>query len=91
MPKFVIEREMPKVGSLTNSDFTGAAQKSCDVLQAMGPEIQWIHSYVTDDKIFCIYHADSEERIREHAERSGFPANKITPVRRVIDPATAEA
>ena len=91
MPKFIIEREMPGVGGLSDGDYTGAAQKSCDVLRAMGPEVQWIQSYVTGDKIFCVYHAADEKMIREHAERSGFPANKITKVERVIDPATAEA
>jgi hypothetical protein len=91
MPKFIIEREMPGVGSLSAADYTGAAQKSCDVLRSMGPEVQWIQSYVTGDKIFCVYHARDEQMIREHAERSGFPANKITKVERVIDPATAEA
>ena len=91
MPKFIIEREMPGVGGLSDSDYTGAAQKSCDVLRALGPEVQWIHSYVTGDKIFCVYHAASEKMIREHAEKSGFPANKITKVERVIDPATAAA
>ena len=91
MPKFVIEREMPGVGSLSDGDYTQAAQKSCDVLRAMGPEVQWIQSFVTGDKIFCIYHAANEQMLREHAERSGFPANKITKVERVIDPATAES
>jgi hypothetical protein len=90
MPKFVIEREMPDVGKLSDADFQGAAQKSCDVLRVMGPEVQWIESYVTGDKIYCVYHASSEDLIREHAERSGFPANKISKVERIIDPATAE-
>jgi len=91
MPKFVIEREMPAVGNLSESEYQEAAQKSCDVLRAMGPEVQWIQSYVTGDKIYCVYHAADEEMIREHAVRSGFPANKISKVERVIDPATAEA
>ena len=91
MPKFIIERDMPGVGKLSDTDFTGAAQKSCDVLRAIGPEVQWIHSYVTGDKIYCVYHAADEGLIREHAERSGFPANRIHKVERVIDPATAEA
>lgn len=91
MPKFVIEREMPQVGQLSDDDFRGAAQKSCDVLRAMGPEVQWIESYVTGDKIYCVYHASDEKLIREHAERSGFPANSISKVERVISPATAEA
>ena len=90
MPKFIIEREMPQVGKLTDTDFEGAAQKSCDVLRRLGPEVQWIESYVTADKTFCVSHATSEKLIREHAEQSGFPANKITKVERVIDPTTAE-
>jgi Protein of unknown function (DUF4242) len=91
MPKFVIEREMPDVGKLSDADFQGAAQKSCDVLRAMGPDVQWIESYVTCDKLYCVYHAADESLIREHAERSGFPANKISKVERIISPATAEA
>ena len=90
MPKFVIEREMPGVGRLSDEDFHDAAQKSCDVLLALGPEVQWIESYVTGDKIYCVYRAPNEELIREHAERSGFPANRISKVERVIDPVTAE-
>ncbi len=90
MPKFVIERDMPGVGGLGDGDFRGAAQKSCDVLRGLGPDIQWIHSYVTGDRIFCVYQAPDEKLIREHAERSGFPANRIHKVERVIDPATAE-
>ena len=91
MPKFIIEREMPQVGKLTDADFQGAAQKSCDVLRAIGPEVQWIQSYVTGDKIYCVYHAADESLIRGHAERNGFPANRIHKVERVIDPATAES
>lgn len=91
MPKFVIEREMPEVGKLSDHDFQGAAQKSCDVLRAMGPEVQWIESYVTGDKIYCVYYAANEGLIREHAERSGFPANRVSKVERIIDPANAEA
>jgi hypothetical protein len=90
MPKFVIEREMPQVGKLSDADFRGAAQKSCDVLRAQGPEIQWLESYVTDDKIYCVYYAASESMVREHAERSGFPANRISKVERIMDPTTAE-
>jgi hypothetical protein len=90
MPKFVIERDMPGVGGLGDGEYQGAAQKSCDVLRALGPDIQWIHSYVTGDRIFCVYHAPDEKLIREHAERSGFPAHRIHKVERVIDPATAE-
>ena len=91
MPKFIIEREMPEVGYLSDSDFQGAAQKSCDVLRVLGPEVQWVESYVTADKIFCVYQAPDENLIKEHAEKSGFPADKITKVERVIDPTTAES
>ncbi len=90
MPQFVIERDMPGVGSLGQDDLKGASQKSCAVLSDLGPDIQWVHSYVTDDKIYCIYRAPNEEMIREHAERGGFPANSISQVRSVIDPTTAE-
>jgi hypothetical protein len=81
---------MPGVGGLGAADLKGASQKSCDALREMGPEIQWIHSYVTDDKIYCVYLAPDEERIREHADRAGFPADRISQVRNIIDPATAE-
>jgi hypothetical protein len=91
MPKFIIEREMPGAGSLSSAEFQGAAQKSCDVLRAMGPEIQWVESYVTGDKLYCVYVAQNEAQIREHAERGGLPANKIHKVERMIDPTTAEA
>ena len=90
MPQFVIEREMPGVGSLGKDDLKGASQTSCCVLRELGPEIQWVHSYVTDDKIYCIYRAPNEQMIREHAERGGFPANSISQVRTMIDPTTAE-
>ena len=90
MPQFVIERDMPGVGSLGAEDLKGASQTSCSVLRDLGPEIQWVHSYVTDDKIYCIYRAPNEEIIREHATRGGFPANKVNQVRTVIDPTTAE-
>ncbi|MFL6734667.1 MAG: DUF4242 domain-containing protein [Sphingomicrobium sp.] len=90
MPQFVIEREMPNVGSLSASDLQGASQTSCSVLRDLGPEIQWVHSYVTDDKIYCIYRAPSEQLIRQHAETAGFPANRISQVRATIDPTTAE-
>lgn len=90
MPQFVIEREMPGAGSLGASELQGASQQSCSVLRDMGPEIQWVHSYVTDDKIYCIYRAPSEDLIRQHAETAGFPANSIAQVRNVIDPTTAE-
>ena len=90
MPQFVIEREMPGVGSASAADLRGASQTSCGVLRELGPEIQWVHSYVTDDKIYCIYRAPSEDLIRQHAETAGFPANSISQVRNVIDPTTAE-
>jgi hypothetical protein len=90
MPKFVIEREMPNVGNLTQQQLQEAAQKSCDALMEMGPEVQWIHSYVTDNKIYCVYHAPDEALIKQHAEKSGFPADKISRVKTIIDPATAE-
>ncbi len=91
MPKLVIEREMPGAGKLSAGDVQGAARKSCDVLRQLGPDIQWVQSYATGDKIFCVYTAPSEELIREHAARSGFPADRIHKVERVIDPTTAEA
>lgn len=90
MPKFVIERAIPGAGKMSPMDLKGASLKSCDVLRAMGPRVQWQQSYVTDDKIYCVYFADSESDVREHAEQSGFPANQISVVRAVIDPATAE-
>ena len=90
MPEYVIEREMPGVGQLDTSDLKQASQTSCDVLRDLGPRIQWVHSYVTDNKIYCIYRAPNEEMIREHAKRGGFPANKISEVRTTINPTTAE-
>jgi hypothetical protein len=90
MPQFVIERDMPGVGKLGANDLKGASQGSCSVLRQLGPEIQWVHSYVTDDKIYCIYRAPSEDLIRQHAETAGFPANSIAQVRATIDPTTAE-
>jgi hypothetical protein len=90
MPQFVIEREMPGVGGLSAEDLKGASQGSCSVLRELGPEIQWVHSYVTQDKIYCVYRAPSEELIRRHAETAGFPANSIAEVRATIDPTTAE-
>jgi hypothetical protein len=90
MPQFVIERDMPGVGSLGQDELKGASQKSCSVLRNLGPEVQWVHSYVTDDKIYCIYRAPSEDLIRQHAETAGFPANSISEVRATIDPTTAE-
>jgi len=90
MPEYVIERDMPGVGKLGAADLKNASQTSCNVIRELGPSIEWIHSYVTDDKIYCVYRASSEEIIREHAERGGFPANRISEVRNVIDPTTAE-
>ena len=90
MPQYVIERNMPGVGRLGPADLKGASQTSCNVIRDLGSEIQWVHSYVTDDKIYCVYRAPNEELIREHAERGGFPANSICEVRTVIDPTTAE-
>lgn len=90
MPQFVIEREMPGVGGLGANDLKNASQTSCSVIRDLGPDIQWVHSYVTDDKIYCIYRAPNEDIIREHAERGGFPANSISQVRTMIDPTTAE-
>lgn len=90
MPQFVIEREMPGAGGLGQAELQGASQSSNAVLKDLGPEIQWVHSYVTDDKIYCVYRAPSEELIRKHAEIAGFPANKVSQVRATIDPTTAE-
>ncbi len=91
MPKFVIERDIPKAGSLSPQELQGVAQKSCSVLRNMGPSIQWVHSYVTGDKVYCIYIAPDEKAIREHAQQGGFPANRISEIKGVIDPTTAEA
>jgi len=90
MPKYVVERDLPGAGKLTSDQLRGVSQKSCDVLNKLGPEIQWIHSYVTADKIYCIYRAPSEALIREHAKQGGFPANKISEIATVIEPSTAE-
>ena len=90
MPKFVIEREIPGAGKLAPAELQGIAQKSCGVLREMGPRIQWLHSYVTGDKIYCVYIAPDEAAVREHAEKGGFPANRISQVRTVIDPTTSE-
>jgi len=90
MPEYVIEREMPGVGQLCVADLKAASQTSCSVLRDLGPQIQWVHSYVTDNKIYCIYRAPNEDMIREHAQRGGFPANKISQVRNNINPTTAE-
>jgi hypothetical protein len=90
MPKFVIERDLPGAGKMSPADLRGASQKSCDVLRGMGSRALWQQSYVTDDKIYCVYIADDEKAVREHAASSGFPANRISVVRAVIDPATAD-
>jgi Protein of unknown function (DUF4242) len=90
MPKFVIEREIPGAGNLTAEQLQGISQTSCGVLRELGPQIQWLHSYVTDDKIYCVYIAPDEATVRKHAEKGGFPANKVSQVRTVIDPTTAE-
>ena len=90
MPKYVIEREIPGAGKLTADELKTISQKSCGVLRQMGPEIQWVESYVTDDKLYCVYVAPSAEVVRQHAELGGFPAHRISEVKRVIDPTTAE-
>ena len=91
MPKYVIEREIPNAGKLTDADIQAISQKSCGVLRNLGPEVQWVHSYVTDDRIFCVYIAPNEQAVREHARQGGFPANRVMEVRRIIDPTSAEA
>jgi len=90
MPKFVIEREIPGAGKLSAAELQAISQKSCGVLNNMGPQIQWVHSYVTGDKIYCIYNAPNEEAVRRHAKEGGFPANSIARVSTIIDPTTAE-
>jgi hypothetical protein len=90
MPKFVIEREIPGAGNLTDAQLQEISRKSVNVLKGMGPEIQWLHSYVTGDKVYCVYLAPDEAPLREHAKKSGLPANRISAVRRLIDPSTAE-
>ncbi len=91
MPKYIIEREIPGAGTLTGDQLEAISQKSCSVLGKLGSQIQWIESYVTDDKVYCAYIAANEDLIREHAKQGGFPANRVSAVRRVIDPTTAEA
>jgi len=90
VPKFVIERDIPGAGSLSTADLHAISQKSCGVLSAMGPQIQWVESFVTQDKIYCVYIAPDEAQVREHARRGGFPATRVSEVKRVIDPTTAE-
>jgi len=91
MPKFVIEREIPGAGSMSAQQLQAVSEKSCSVLRSLGPQIQWLHSYVTDDKIYCVYIAPNEAMVREHAQLGGFPANSVAEVRRIIDPTTAES
>jgi predicted Rdx family selenoprotein len=90
MPKYVIERDIPGAGQLTTQDLQAISARSCGVLRQLGPQIQWLHSYVTDDKVYCIYIAPDEAAVREHARQGGFPANRVSRVREVIDPTTAE-
>jgi hypothetical protein len=90
MPKFVIEREIPGAGKLSAADLQAISQKSCSVLNMLGPTIQWVESYVTDDKIYCVYIAPNEALVREHAQKGGFPANKVSQVRAIIDPISSE-
>jgi hypothetical protein len=90
MPKYLIERDIPGAGSLSQQQLQGVSEKSCSVLRNLGPEIQWVHSYVTGDKIYCVYIAPNEQIVREHARLGGFPANLISEIKSVIDPTTAE-
>jgi hypothetical protein len=90
VPQYVIERDLPGAGKLTQDQLQAISQTSCGVLRKLGPEIQWVHSYVTDNKIYCIYNAPNEQIIREHAAQGGFPANRISEVKTIIDPTTAE-
>ena len=90
MPKYVIEREIPNAGKLSKDELQAMSQKSCGVLRNLGPQIQWLQSYVTDDKLYCVYVAPNEKMVREHAEQGGFPANRISEVKSIIDPTTAE-
>ena len=91
MPKYVIERDIPGAGKLTAEQLQGISQKSCGVLQKLGPQIQWVESYVTDDKVYCVYLAPNESMVREHAKQGGFPANRVSKVHQIISPVTAEA
>ncbi len=90
MPKYVIERDIPGAGKLSAEQLQGISGKSCSVLKDLGPQIQWLHSYVTTDKIYCVYIAPNEELVREHAKRGGFPANRVSQISTIIDPTTAE-
>lgn len=91
MPKYVIEREIPGAGKLSPDELHAVSQKSCNVLRNMGPQIQWVESFVTPDKLYCVYIAPDEDAIREHARQGGFPANRISQVKTIIDPTTAES
>jgi hypothetical protein len=91
MPKYIIERDIPGAGKLAPAELSAISQKSCSVLKNLGPQIQWLESYVTDDKVYCVYIAPSESLIRDHAQQGGFPANKISQVKSIIDPTTADA
>ncbi|HEY7098985.1 MAG TPA: DUF4242 domain-containing protein [Terriglobales bacterium] len=91
MPKYVIERELAGAGGLSSDQLQAISQKSCGVLKNLGPEIQWVESFVTPDKIYCVYIAPNEEMIKEHARQGGFPANRVSEVKRMIDPTTSEA
>jgi hypothetical protein len=90
MSKYLIERELPGAGKLSSADLKAISQKSCGVLNALGPQIQWVQSYVTDDKIYCVYIAPNAEMVKQHAEQGGFPANRIAEIKVGIDPTTAE-
>ncbi|OAH99763.1 hypothetical protein A1353_20330 [Methylomonas methanica] len=90
MPKYIIERDIPGAGQLTQAELQGISQKSCGVLRDMGPRIQWLQSYITGDKVYCIYIAENEQAIREHAEQGGFPANRIEQITTIIDPTTGD-
>jgi predicted Rdx family selenoprotein len=90
MPKYVIEREIPGAGKLSAQELQAISQKSCGVLRTLGPQVQWVHSYVTDDKVYCIYIAANEALVREHARQGGFPANRVSEIKEIIDPTTAE-
>ena len=90
MPKYIIERDIPGAGNLSADDLQGVSQKSCSVLKSMGPQIQWVESQVTDDKVYCTYIAPDAESIKQHAAEGGFPANRISEIKATIDPTTAE-
>ncbi|HEY8312113.1 MAG TPA: DUF4242 domain-containing protein [Gemmatimonadaceae bacterium] len=90
MPQYLIQRDIPAAGALTSADLKGISQKSCAVLNQLGPQIQWVHSYVTDNQIYCVYRAPNEDMLREHARLGGFPANRISEIKTTIDPTTAE-